>query len=59
MSGQHGNPLRVVAFNTAEHWSEDAEISRARSCGDLISRAKSCPRQSRRLSNVTANRIGS
>ena len=24
MSGQHKNPVRVVAFNTAEHWSEDA-----------------------------------
>ena len=24
MSGQHGDPLRVVAFNTAEHWAEDA-----------------------------------
>jgi hypothetical protein len=23
MSGQYNNPLRVVAFNTAEHWSED------------------------------------
>lgn len=23
MSGQFNNPLRVVAFNTAEHWSED------------------------------------
>jgi allantoicase len=24
MSGQHKNPVRVVVFNTAEHWSEDA-----------------------------------
>lgn len=23
MSGQYNNPLRVIAFNTAEHWSED------------------------------------
>jgi hypothetical protein len=24
MSGQYSDPVRVVAFNTAEHWSEDA-----------------------------------
>jgi hypothetical protein len=24
MSGQYGDPVRVVAFNTAEHWAEDA-----------------------------------
>jgi len=24
MSGQYRDPVRVVAFNTAEHWSEDA-----------------------------------
>jgi hypothetical protein len=24
MSGQYGDPVRVVAFNIAEHWSEDA-----------------------------------
>jgi hypothetical protein len=23
MSGQYSDPVRVVAFNTAEHWSED------------------------------------
>jgi hypothetical protein len=23
MSGQSSNPVRVVAFNTAEHWAED------------------------------------
>ena len=23
LTGQYGNPIRVVAFNTAEHWSED------------------------------------
>src|SRR5580704_16267472 len=23
MSGQYNDPVRVVAFNTAEHWSED------------------------------------
>ena len=30
MSGQHKNPVRVVAFNTAEHWSEDASEDIAR-----------------------------
>jgi hypothetical protein len=24
MSGQYSDPVRVVAFNTAEHWAEDA-----------------------------------
>jgi hypothetical protein len=24
ISGQYSDPVRVVAFNTAEHWSEDA-----------------------------------
>jgi hypothetical protein len=23
LSGQHTNPIRVIAFNTAERWSED------------------------------------
>jgi hypothetical protein len=23
MSGQYSNPIRVIAFNTAERWSED------------------------------------
>jgi hypothetical protein len=30
MSGQYGDPIRVVAFNTAEHWSEDASEDVAR-----------------------------
>ena len=30
MSGQYGDPVRVVAFNTAEHWSEDASEDIAR-----------------------------
>jgi hypothetical protein len=30
MSGQHGDPLRVVAFNIAEHWAEDASEGIAR-----------------------------
>ena len=30
MSGQHSNPVRVVAFNIAEHWAEDASEDIAR-----------------------------
>jgi hypothetical protein len=30
MSGQYSNPVRVVAFNTSEHWSEDASEDVAR-----------------------------
>ena len=30
ISGQYGNPVRVVAFNTAERWAEDASEDVAR-----------------------------
>jgi hypothetical protein len=30
MSGQYDDPVRVVAFNTSEHWSEDASEDVAR-----------------------------
>ena len=30
MSGQYSDPVRVVAFNTTEHWSEDASEDVAR-----------------------------
>jgi hypothetical protein len=30
MSGQYSGPVRVVAFNTAEHWAEDASEDVAR-----------------------------
>jgi hypothetical protein len=30
MCGQYSDPVRVVAFNTAEHWSEDASEDVAR-----------------------------
>ena len=26
LTGQYSNPIRVVAFNTAEHWSEDVSV---------------------------------
>jgi hypothetical protein len=30
LTGQHGNPIRVIAFNTAERWSEDVSEDVAR-----------------------------
>jgi hypothetical protein len=30
ISGQYGNPVRIVAFNTAERWAEDASEDVAR-----------------------------
>ena len=30
MGGEYSNPIRVVAFNTAEHWSEDVSEDVAR-----------------------------
>jgi hypothetical protein len=30
LSGQYSNPIRVAAFNTAEHWSEDVSEDVAR-----------------------------
>ena len=30
MSGQYNDPVRIVAFNTSEHWSEDASEDVAR-----------------------------
>ena len=30
MSGQYSDPVRVLAFNTTEHWSEDASEDVAR-----------------------------
>jgi hypothetical protein len=37
MTGQFNSPVRVVAFNTAERWAEDASEDIAReSCGGLI-----------------------
>jgi hypothetical protein len=38
MSGQYSNPVRVVAFNTAEHWADDVSEDIAREIfrsGDL------------------------
>ena len=30
LTGQYNNPIRVIAFNTAEHWSEDVSEDVAR-----------------------------
>jgi hypothetical protein len=42
MSGQYGDPVRVVAFNTAEHWSEEASgpLGRRRSSRAARGRAR-------------------
>lgn len=36
LSGQYNNPARVVAFNTAEHWSQDVSVDMAMSYGDAV-----------------------
>jgi hypothetical protein len=32
LEGQYQNPVRVIGFNTAEHWSEDVSADVARDC---------------------------
>jgi hypothetical protein len=57
MSGQYSEPVRVVAFNIAEHWAEDASEDVAREiCAALILPAVLCPRRSRRSSTATSVR---
>jgi hypothetical protein len=36
LTGQHSDPLRVVAFNTAEGWSRDVSEDVAREVTDLL-----------------------
>ena len=44
MSGQFNDPIRVVAFNTIEHWSEDVSmISRSKSKLAATSKALQYP----------------
>jgi hypothetical protein len=33
LEGQYQNPVRVIGFNTAEHWSDDVSADVARDCG--------------------------
>jgi len=54
MSGQYDDPVRFVAFNTSERWSEDA--SRWRLCAALILPAVPCPRRLCRSSTATSVR---
>ena len=43
LSGQYNNPFRVVAFNTAERWSEDvSEMWPANCAGAAISSREMC-----------------
>jgi hypothetical protein len=37
MSGQFNDPLRVVAFNTLEHWSDDWASDKTRQAGSVRS----------------------
>ena len=59
LTGQYGNPIRVVAFNTAERWSEDVFEDVAhelrRRC-DL--QARELPPRSLILSKGTRDPIG-
>jgi hypothetical protein len=56
---QYRNPIRVVAFNTAERWSEDVSEEVARECAAAaIGRCANCPSRSLILSNVTRAKIG-
>jgi len=39
LSGPYNNPIRVVAFNTEERWSEDVSEDVARACGCSLATA--------------------
>jgi hypothetical protein len=52
MSGQYNDPVRVVAFNTAEHAEDGSEVSRGRLCAVSISPGMSCRHQLRPLSTA-------
>ena len=59
LTGQYGNPIRVVAFNTAERWSEDVSEDVARELRrrcDL--QARELPPRSLILSKGTRDPIG-
>jgi hypothetical protein len=34
LTGQYTNPIRVIAFNTAEGWSQDVSMDVAHECRD-------------------------
>jgi hypothetical protein len=53
-SGQFNDPIRVVAFNTLEHWSEDVSMDIAR---DAISKARASPSTFRILSSTGAGNL--
>ena|SRR5882724_1462927 len=57
MSGQYSDPVRVVAFNTAEHWRKMfRKISHARFSGALILPATSCRHRSKHSLRCTPAR---
>jgi hypothetical protein len=46
MSGQYSNPVRVIAFNTVEHWAEDVSEDIAREIRRRVDLAgDACPRR--------------
>jgi hypothetical protein len=47
LTGQYNNPVRVIAFNTAEHWLEDVPKTLLANCvAAAISRCANCPMRS-------------
>jgi len=60
MSGQFNDPVRVIAFNTLEHWSEDMwRTSQRRFKFSAISRESLYPSTSRILCGATLAQSGS
>jgi len=58
MSGQYGDPVRVVAFNTAEHWAEmPRRMSLGKFCAASISLGMSCRHRYRHSLKATSARI--
>ena len=59
LTGQYSNPIRVVAFNTAERWSEMfPKTSRANRAVAAICRCANFPLRFPILSNGTRTAIG-
>ncbi|WP_249166854.1 hypothetical protein [Bradyrhizobium sp. JYMT SZCCT0428] len=59
LTGQYSNPIRVVAFNTAERWSEDVpKMLPTNFADDAICRCAISPLRSLILSNVMREGIG-
>jgi hypothetical protein len=55
MSGQYDDPVRVVAFNISEHWSEDASEDVAREIMHRLDLAGGALPSSLRRSSTTTS----